>query len=53
MAAHNNLVDLMTQITNLESNISSIIMEFASKLSSLTDLHLFLVLENRERRKVY
>ena len=52
MAAHNNLLDLMTQITNLESNISAIIMEFASKLSSLTDLHLFLALENREGRKV-
>jgi len=52
MAAHNNLLDLMTQITNLESNISAIIMEFASKLSALTDLHLFLVLENRDGRKV-
>ena len=52
MAAHNNLLDLMTQITNLEANISAIIMEFASKLSALTDLHLFLVLENRDGRKV-
>ena len=41
-SAHGNLLDLMTQITNLESNISGIIMELASKLSSLTDLHFFL-----------
>ena len=42
----------MSQITNLESNISTIIMEFATKLASLTDLHMLLVLENRDGRKL-
>ena len=51
MAGHSNRRKT-SQNMDLESNISSIIMEFASKLSSLTDLHLFLMLENRERRKV-
>ena len=52
MSAHNNLLDLMSQLTNLEANISTIIMEFATKLSSLTDLHMLLVLENRDGRKL-
>lgn len=51
MSATANLMGLVTQLQNMECAISSIIMESAMKLASLTSASIFVVIETEDARR--
>ena len=51
MASATNLLGLVTQLQNLEVSFSKILMETAMKLSALTDLNVFVLIETQEGRR--
>jgi len=51
MSAAANLMGLVTQLQNMECAISSIIMESAMKLASLTSASIFVVIETEDARR--
>ena len=51
MASSLNLLDLVNHLHNLESSVGRILIEAAVKLSQLTDLNLFVIVESQDGRK--
>ena len=51
MASASHLLDVMTQLRSMEAALSSVLMEAAMKMASLTDAGIFLLLETDEGRK--
>lgn len=51
-ASPSNLLGLMNQLQSLESSFTSILMEAALKLSSITDTNVFLLIESSEGRRI-
>ena len=51
MASANNLLGLVNQLQNLEVSFSKILMETAMKLSALTDLNVFVLVETQDGRR--
>ena len=51
MASATNLLGLVNQLQNLEVSFSKILMETAMKLSALTDLNVFVLVETQDGRR--
>ena len=51
MDSSQSLVGLINQLQKMEDSMSSIILEFASKMAALTDVAIFVLIENQEGRK--
>merc|ERR1712212_1093086 len=51
MSSH-NILQLMTHLNDFEITINNVICEFATRLSALIDANFFLILENRDGRKL-
>lgn len=50
--ASQNILQLMTHLNDFEITINNVICEFATRLSTLIDANFFLILENRDGRKL-
>ena len=51
MASH-NILQLMTHLNDFEITINNVICDFTTRLSALIDANFFLILENRDGRKL-
>jgi hypothetical protein len=51
MDSNQSLVGLINQLQKMEDSMSSLILEFASKMAALTDVSIFVLIENQEGRK--